>query len=123
MCGGEETHLAASAAGDDVDVDLGLAEGGGRGGEDDVAHESELATSSELCVHSAILLKERVKRMTYRVTADGGDDGLADGGEEAPALEELALEDFRDCIQPTFNNLRHNTERMDWTYTPCPSSP
>lgn len=33
---------------------------------------------------------------TYRVAAHGSDDGLADGGEQGPALEELAPENLRD---------------------------
>ena len=33
---------------------------------------------------------------THCVAADCSNDGLADSGEEGPALEELALEDIRD---------------------------
>lgn len=40
--------MRAAAAGDDAEVDFGLAEGGGGGGEDDVGGEGEFAAAAEL---------------------------------------------------------------------------
>ena len=48
LADGLREALRAAAAGDDADVDLGLAEGRGGRGEDDVAHERELAAAAEL---------------------------------------------------------------------------
>ena len=45
---GEGAYLGASAAGDDADVDFGLAKDRGGRREDDVAHERELAAAAEL---------------------------------------------------------------------------
>ena len=48
LADGLREALRSAAAGDDADVDLGLAEGRGGRGEDDVAHEGELAAAAEL---------------------------------------------------------------------------
>ena len=58
--------------GNDAEVDLGLAELRGVGGDDDVAHHRELAAAAE------------------RIARDGGDDGRAHGGELRPAAEVVA---------------------------------
>ena len=44
----EALRAATSRDSDDADVDLGLAEGRGRRGEDEVAHERELAAAADL---------------------------------------------------------------------------
>ena len=48
LADGARESLRAAAAGDDTDVDLWLPEGGRGRGEDDVAHEREFASASEL---------------------------------------------------------------------------
>ena len=64
--------LRATGAGDNTELDLGLAEGSARGAVDDIAHESELTAA------------------TKRVTGDSGDNGLADGiGEVRPRRDEV----------------------------------
>ena len=46
---GKRAYLGSAPAGDDAEVDLGLAEDGGGRREDDVAHEGEFTASAELC--------------------------------------------------------------------------
>lgn len=38
-------------------------------------------------------------RGTYRISANGSDEGLAERGELAPVFEELVLENLSDCVR------------------------
>ena len=66
--------LRAARAGDHAELDLGLAELGGVGGEDEIAHHRELASAAE------------------RESGDGGDDRLARLRDVLPAGDEVAEE-------------------------------
>lgn len=74
LANGASQALGAAGAGDRPELDLRLAEGGGGGAVDDVAHEGELTAAAE------------------GVAGDGGDDGLADGvGEVGPGSNEVVV--------------------------------
>ena len=59
---GKRAYLGSAPAGDDAEVDLGLAEDGGGRREDNVAHEGEFTASSELKFRKKRKGKKEVRR-------------------------------------------------------------
>ena len=72
--------LRAAGAGDDAELDLGLAEFGGVGGEDEIAHHREFAAAAE------------------REARHRGDDRLAQPRDVLPARDEVLEEDIGEAL-------------------------